>query len=65
MDDIDIEKLRKDLIDYFGSAMKIYPMAIVELGKIKKASLEEIIKIAKKNHFNLDDYKVKRYLKNR
>lgn len=34
----DIEKLRKDLIDYFGSAMSFYPVAIVDLTDVENAS---------------------------
>lgn len=57
MDNIDIEKLRKDLIDYFESAMfNGFPAAIVELGNVEKASDYELLKIAKDNGFNLKKY---------
>ena len=56
---IDIEKLRKDLIDYFGSAMFTMPMAIIDLTKVEKCTNDELIEIAKKNNFDLEDYIVK------
>lgn len=59
--DIDYEKLREDLIDYFGTAMKFMPMAIIELSKVENASNEELINIALKNGFDLNEYKVKGY----
>ncbi len=55
--DIDYEKLRKDLIDYFGSAMfSGFPMAVVDLSDVERASNDELIKIAKKNGFDLSKY---------
>ncbi len=54
---IDYEKLRSDLLDYYGVAMnEFYPMAIMEVSKVEKASEQELIKIARKEHFNLDKY---------
>ncbi len=56
---IDVEKLRKDLIDYFGSAMfSGLPMAIVDLSDIETASNDELIEIAKKNNFDLTKYQI-------
>ena len=61
---IDIEKLREDLIDYFGTAMfNASPLAMIELSKIEKASNQEIIKIAIDNNFDLNEYVI--YAKNR
>ena len=61
---IDIEKLREDLIDYFGTAMfNASPLAMIELSKIEKASNQEIIKIAIDNNFDLNEYVI--YTKNR
>ena len=54
---IDIEKLRQDLIDYYGTALfNASPYAIVELQKIENATYEELIKIAKDNNFDLNKY---------
>jgi hypothetical protein len=55
--EIDIEKLRKDLIDYYGTAMfNASPLAIIELTKIENASPQELINIALKNNFDLTEY---------
>ena len=57
INNINIEKLRKDLIDYFTSAMFIAsPLAIEKLTKVEKASDIEIIKIALDNKFDLIKY---------
>ena len=54
---INIEKLREDLIDYYGTAMQNgFPMAAIEISKIEKASAEELIKIAEKNRINFKKY---------
>lgn len=54
---IDINKLRRDLIDYFGTAMfNGFPMSMMELEEVKRASDEELLEIAYKNSFNLNDY---------
>ena len=54
---IDVEKLRQDLIDYYGTALfNASPYAIVELQKIENAAYEELIKIAKDNNFDLNKY---------
>ena len=54
---IDVEKLREDLIDYYGTAMfNASPLAIIELTKIEKATDKEIIQIAIDNKFDLNEY---------
>lgn len=56
---IDIEKLRSDLTDYFGTAMfSGFPMAIVDLSDVERASAEELLNIATKNRFDLKDYEI-------
>lgn len=62
--DIDYEKLRSDLIDYYGSAMMYNPMAVVELGIVESASFDKLIDIAIQNGFDLNKYekqKIKKY----
>ena len=55
--EIDIESLRKDLINYFGTAMyNASPLAIIDLVKIEKATPEELINIANKNNIDLNNY---------
>ena len=55
---INVEKLRKDLIDYFGTAMSFMPIAVMEISRVEKATKEELIKIAKENGFDLSKYEV-------
>lgn len=58
MNEIDYEKLRNDLIDYYGTASyNGFPIAIIELSDVENASYEELINIAIKNNFNLNNYK--------
>lgn len=55
--EIDIERLRRDLIDYFGTAMyNGSPQAIIELSKVENASPNELISIAINNGFDINDY---------
>ncbi len=55
--EINIEKLRNDLIDYFGTALfNGNSMAIVDLSKIEQANDYELIEIAIQNGFNLNNY---------
>ena len=55
--EIDIEKLRNDLIDYFGTAMLIHNYAIVDIMRIENASNEVLIDLANKMNFDLNKYK--------
>lgn len=56
MQEIDYEKLRTDLLNYFGTGFTILPLAIQMLDKIISASNEELIQIANDNSFKLDNY---------
>ncbi len=53
---IDVERLRRDLIDYFGTATGMFPVAMMELSQVQNASPEMLIEIARKNGFDLRDY---------
>lgn len=58
--ELDVACLKQDLYDYFGTAMTtVSPIAIMELMRIENATLEELIEIAQKNNFNIDNYLVK------
>lgn len=57
MENIDYEKLREDLINYFGSATSFYSVAYMDVIKVQNASNEELIYIALQNNFDLEDYK--------
>ncbi|MBQ1615822.1 MAG: hypothetical protein II086_01055 [Ruminococcus sp.] len=57
---IDIEKLRKDLMDdcygaFFGGG---FGGALIEASDIEDASAEELIKIAERNGIDLREYAV-------
>ena len=54
---INIEKLRKDLMDYFGTAsFNGFPIASMDLISVENASNEELIQIALNNNFDLNNY---------
>ena len=50
--EIDIEKLRSDLMDYFGTATCFFPVATMDLIKVQNATAEELINIALKNNID-------------
>ena len=57
---LDYERLRNDLMNYYGTAMMSgFPMAVIDLSKIQNASDEELIKIANDNKIDLEDYVIK------
>lgn len=62
--DIDFDRLRADLIDYFGSAMRMFPMAMLDVSKVERAPKQELIKIAQQNGFDLSKYEKKRRYNN-
>lgn len=64
MNNIDYERLRKDLIDYYGTAFPLgFGVAIIEIEKIKKATNDELIVIANKCNFDLNNYKINIFVK--
>ncbi len=56
IDNVDIEGLRKYLINYFGPAMYNNPLAISVLTEIEEANPEELVKIATSNNIDIEDY---------
>ena len=54
--ELDIESLREDLINYYGTATSFYPVAYMDLIKVEKATDEELIQIAIKNNMDLNNY---------
>lgn len=56
---IDVDSLREDLINYFGTAMQYNKMAMMDLIKVENASDEEVVNIAMKNGFNIYDYEIR------
>ena len=55
---IDFEKLREDLIDFFGTAMGAFPIAVMNVAEVEKALERELIRIATQNGFDLSDYEI-------
>ncbi len=57
MSNINILKLKKDLMDYFGTAVfSGMPNAVIELSKISNASDSQIINLALNIGFDLSEY---------
>lgn len=57
MKNYNINKLRRDLMDYFGTAMHSgFPMAVIDLSEIENMTDEEILKFAAKNGINIEKY---------
>ena len=48
---MEIEKLRKKLLDYYGSATPFLPMATADVVRVEQMSDNEVVEEAKK--FNL------------
>ena len=61
-EEINISKLKEDLLNYYGTAMfNASPLAIIGLAKIEKASEDELVQIAIDNNFDLNEYKYYQY----
>lgn len=62
MYNLDFEKLRQDLIDYYGSAFIIggFGAALVSVSEIYNASEQRLIELASQNNFNLKDYEIEK-----
>jgi len=57
MNRINIEKLRKDLIDYYGTAVfSGFHMAMVDVSDVENASQGRLIELAGKAGFSLKNY---------
>ena len=55
--EIDVDRLRKDLEDYYGTAMfNASPLAVMELSKVQRASDYEIVEMAQENGIDLRKY---------
>lgn len=55
---LDVDSLRNDLISYFEGVFYIggYGAAIIDITNVESASVNELIEIANRNNFNLNDY---------
>jgi len=57
MSRIDTDRLRRDLEDFFGTAMcSGTPQAMMELEEVKRASDQELISIARRTGFSINKY---------
>lgn len=55
--EIEVDRLRRDLEDYYGTAMfNASPLAVMELSELERASDSEIIKMAQKKGIDLRKY---------
>lgn len=55
--EIDIEKLRQYLINYYGTAMiNSFPTAMTDLLEVENASNEKVLSLALKNNINLNNF---------
>ena len=59
IDEIDIEKLRSDLINYFEGAYFVggFGAALIDISEIERASDYQVVQIAVNNNFDLNKYK--------
>ncbi len=54
---IDVNRLKRDLMDYYGTAMyNGFPVSGINLGKIKNASLDILEKLAEDAGIDLEEY---------
>lgn len=56
INDLDIESLREDLTDYFGSAIFINPYAKYDMLEVSTCNIIRLINIAIENNFDLNNY---------
>lgn len=55
--EIDIEKLRQYLINYYGTAMiNSFSTAMTDLLEVENASNEKVLSLALKNNINLNNF---------
>lgn len=55
--EIDIEKIRQYLINYYGTAMiNSFPTAMTDLLEVENASNEKVLSLALKNNINLNNF---------
>ena len=61
--EIDIDKLREDLLDEYNAAYFAggFGAAIFDITRIENASPEELIQIARENHIDLSNYTYYKY----
>ena len=57
--EIDVSRLRRDMKDYYGTAMfNGFPMAVMDLSKVERMSDRELVELAQKSGVDLRKYMV-------
>ena len=54
----DFERLRIDLLRFFGESMMFNQMAMLNIVDVENADNEKLLHLAQSNGFDLDEYKV-------
>ena len=55
--EIDINRLRRDMLDYYSTAMfSGFPMAVMEVSRVERMSDQELVELAQKNGIDLRKY---------
>lgn len=55
--EIDVGRLRRDMKDYYGTAMMSgFPMAVMDLSNVERLSDRELIELAQENGVDLRKY---------
>ena len=50
------DELREKLIDYYGSASCIFPMALISVAEIEAASNQELLEYAREAGFRISSF---------
>ena len=54
---LDRDRIRRDLMDYYGTAMTGgFPMAMADLGRVQRASGDELLAMARQAGLDLNKY---------
>jgi hypothetical protein len=57
--EIDISRLRRDMLDDYGTAMfSGFPMAVMDVSRVERMSAQELVELAQKNGIDLRKYTV-------
>lgn len=53
---IDYERLRADLLDYYGTAIGSFSIALMDVIEVERVSEEELVEVAQKLKVDLTKY---------
>lgn len=54
--ELNYEKLRRDIMEYYGTAFGDFPIALIDVISVERASDEELFEIAQKLKLDLREY---------